>query len=74
MRDCGAHRVGGIVDLLELLVVLRLIVHLDLEREDLKELCSLLCDIFAICTFCSLVKISQNLLAALENSGVSTDT
>ena len=68
VRDRGAHGVGGVVDLLELLVVLRLVVHLDLERVDLQQLCPLLCDVLAVCTSRSLVKISQDLHTRLEHS------
>ena len=73
VRDRGAHRVGGVVDLLELLVVLRLVVHLDLERVDLQELCPLLRNVFAVCTCRSLVKISKNLRMKSEHSQTISD-
>ena len=61
VRDRGAHRVGGVVDLLELLVVFRLVIHLNLECVDLEELRSFLCDVLAVCARRGLVKISQDL-------------
>ena len=47
MRDCVLDPTTRVVDILQLLIVLRLVIHLDFERVDFEQQASLGCGIFS---------------------------